>query len=87
MHVAQGAVEKVPAPSDLFHSLYQHFLCLADAELRLRVPEARIGPRLGAESSVVLAAAVLGDPEVDRELCARAMAMLYHAHASSIGAS
>jgi hypothetical protein len=34
----------------------------------------------------VLAAAVSRDPEAERELCARAMAALYHAHAAAIGA-
>ena len=35
----QGAVEKVPAPADVFGALHHHFLCLADVGLRLVGPE------------------------------------------------
>ncbi|KAK9915634.1 hypothetical protein WJX75_001835 [Coccomyxa subellipsoidea] len=78
----QGAVDKVPAPREVFGALHHHFLCLADAGLRLVGPE---DAQQGACEQALLAAAVSRDPEAERELCARAMAALYHSHAAAIG--
>lgn len=79
----QGAVDKVPAPREVFGALHHHFLCLADAGLRLVGPE---DAQQGACEQALLAAATSRDPEAERELCARAMAALYHSHAAAIGA-
>lgn len=81
---AQGAVDKVGEPRNVFLALHHHFLCLADAGLRLDGAE---GGQPGISEQTVLSAAVSRDPEGERELCARAMAALYHAHAAAIGAS
>lgn len=72
----------MPAPEEVFSALHRHFLCLADVGLRLVGPEAA-GPGVGEQA--ILAAAVSRDPEAERELCARAMAALYHSHAGAIG--
>lgn len=74
-------MEKLAAPQDVFHALYHHFLCLADPALH--APSAAAAP---CGSSGQLAALVQGDAEADRQLCARAMAAVYHAHAGLIGA-
>lgn len=79
----QGAVDKVGNPRDVFLALHHHFLCLADAGLRLAGAE---DDRHSLPEQTVLSAAVSRDPEGERELCARAMAALYHAHAAAIGA-
>lgn len=79
----QGAVDKVPAPREVFGALHHHFLCLADMGLRLVGPE---DAQAGAGEQALLAAAVSRNPEAERELCARAMAALYHSHAAAIGA-
>ena len=78
----QGAVDKVGNPRDVFLALHHHFLCLADAGLRLAGAE---DDRHSLPEQTVLSAAVSRDPEGERELCARAMAALYHAHAAAIG--
>ena len=79
----QGAVDKVGNPRDVFLALHHHFLCLADAGLRLVGAE---DEQHSLSEQTVLSAAVSRDPEGERELCARAMAALYHAHAAAIGA-
>ena len=78
----QGAVDKVGNPRDVFLALHHHFLCLADAGLRLAGAE---DGRHSLSEQTVLSAAVSRDPDGERELCARAMAALYHAHAAAIG--
>lgn len=78
----QGAVDKVGNPRDVFLALHHHFLCLADAGLRLAGAD---DDRHSLSEQTVLSAAVSRDPEGERELCARAMAALYHAHAAAIG--
>ena len=84
-HCLQGAVDKVGEPKRVFLGLHHHFLCLADAGLRLAGHED--GQPGEAAEQTVLSAAVSRDPEGERELCARAMAALYHAHAAAIGTS
>ncbi|KAK9809260.1 hypothetical protein WJX72_012293 [[Myrmecia] bisecta] len=79
--VDQGAVEKLAAPKDLFQALYHQFMCLADGGLR---PFEALDQQRGKQESA-LAAFVEGDPESDRELCARAMAAVYHVYAGVIG--
>ena len=69
-------------PKNVFLALHHHFLCLADAGLRLAGAE---DGRQSSAEQTVLSAAVSQDPEGERELCARAMAALYHAHAAAIG--
>ena len=81
--LVQGAVDKVGEPRSVFLALHHHFLCLADAGLVLAGAE---GGQPGLLEQTVLSAAVSRDPEGERELCARAMAALYHAHAAAIGA-
>lgn len=84
----QGAVDKVGEPKGVFLGLHHHFLCLADAGLRLAGTEdGQAGQPSEAAKQTVLSAAVSRDPEGERELCARAMAALYHAHAAAIGMS
>ena len=73
----QGAVQKLPAPRELFHALYCHFLRLADVGLRL-------GDAAAGQPSA-LAAFIGGDAEGDRQLCVRAMAAVYHEHAAAVG--
>ncbi len=80
----QGAVNKVAEPKNVFLALHHHFLCLADAGLRLAGAE---DGQQSMSEQTVLSAAVSRDPEGERELCARAMAALYHAHAAAIGAA
>lgn len=75
-------MEKVPRPKEVFQALHHHFLCLADVGLRLVGPE---DAHQGVGEQALLAAAVSRDPEAERELCARAMAALYNAHAAAIG--
>lgn len=84
----QGAIDKVGEPKGVFLGLHHHFLCLADAGLRLAGPEdGQAGRPSEAAEQTVLSAAVSRDPEGERELCARGMAALYHAHAAAIGMS
>lgn len=71
----QSMLEKLASPKDFFHSLYHRFMCMADSALQL--PMAQGAPQL--------ASYVEGDPSTDRELCCRAMALVYDLHAGTIG--
>lgn len=75
--VVQGAVQKLPAPKELFQALYCHFLRLADADLRL---DDSVPPAPGMTTFAD------GNAEADRLLCVRALASVYHEHAAAIGA-
>jgi hypothetical protein len=72
-------VEKIPNPRPLFQSLYRHFLSLGDASLCVE------GAGSWAPGLSPLKPALLGDPVAARQLCARALAVLYSCHAGQIG--
>lgn len=72
----QGAIERLAAPREFFHSCYHRFLCLADSALQSPAAHEPEGAR-----SVYIET----DPDTDRALCARAMADVYSVHAAVIG--
>lgn len=73
----QGAIERLAAPRDFFHSCYHRFLCLADSALQAPVVQ---------DADSALSVYIETDPDTDRALCARAMAEVYSVHAAVIGA-
>ena len=75
--VFQGAIERLAAPREFFHSCYHRFLCLADSALQTPTPH---------EPDSGLSVYIETDPDTDRALCARAMAEVYSVHAAVIGA-
>ena len=83
---AQGAVDKVSGPKDLFQALYHHFLCLADTSLQV-VPTSGGPPqgKKGLSGTPANLVEVKGDTEGERILCVRAMAAVYAKHAAAIG--
>lgn len=83
---AQGAVDKVSGPKDLFQALYHHFLCLADTSLQV-VPALGRPPqgKRGLSGTSANLAEVKEDTEGERILCVRAMAAVYTKHAAAIG--
>ena len=83
---AQGAVDKVSSPKDLFQALFHHFLCLADTSLRV-VPASGGPPqgKRGLSGTSANLAKVTEDTEGERILCVRAMAAVYTKHAAAIG--
>ncbi len=95
-----AAVDKVPQPRELFHALHQAFLCAADpATQDPLLLAARRAAAATAAATTTSAAATSDAPAAsdstaaadeaaaaaDQELCARAMAAVYHAHAGAIG--
>ncbi|GIM04041.1 hypothetical protein Vretimale_8678, partial [Volvox reticuliferus] len=92
-----AAVEKVPQPRELFNSLHHAFLCAADpvtqgfqsaaAAVTAAATSSAVGGAVTDATAAVAAAAAVADAAVtaDQELCARAMAAVYHAHAGTIG--
>ncbi|GFR46449.1 hypothetical protein Agub_g8023, partial [Astrephomene gubernaculifera] len=77
-----AAVEKVPQPRDLFLALHQTFLSAADPSAQDPAAAAASAAAAAAVATTTGAAAAA---EADQELCARAMAALYHVHAGAVG--
>lgn len=73
-HPSQGAIERLAAPREFFHSCYHRFLCLADSALQT-------ASAFEPDSALYIET----DPDTDRALCARAMAEVYSVHAAVIG--
>ena len=89
MHVPlQAAVDKLPAPAEVFSALQRAFLCLADpavAAPSFGSVDGNGTAWAGSGGTAAVAAAMGRSAEADRLTIARAMAAVYSAHAGDIG--
>ena len=82
----KSVVERLPAPKEFFAAAHHRLLCLGDASLLPLMGATGGAPSAGGGGGGGGGGGRRWDADGDRELCVRAMAAAYHAHAGAIGA-